>query len=392
MGHEGAVVGRAWDRPVRRVDEVLRRPRLLRVLIVASIVVNIGIVVTGGAVRLTKSGLGCPTWPRCTGSSLLPTAQQAEHGVIEFSNRTLTFVVSIVAIATLLVALRQLRAADGGGRRRAALATAIFLGIPAQAVLGGFTVLTDLNPWLVAGHFLLSMVLIALTVVLLDVAPPRRQITRTEPAPGTAVSAPLRVIAVTLGWLICAATAAVLVLGTITTGTGPHAGATNAEGVARRIGLDPQQITQAHADAVMVLVGLTVALLAVLMVAMRLGGPQQAGGTNGVQLVRSTWLLLALEVTQGLIGFVQYFTGVPPVLVGLHMLGACLIWATAIWILLLARRAAAELPGQHRDRVDQHAHAGTDDRAVDPDELEVTPDLQLEAPAGAGSVPALHRR
>jgi cytochrome c oxidase assembly protein subunit 15 len=124
----------------------------------ASVVANVAIVVTGGAVRLTNSGLGCPTWPRCTDASLTPTKQYAIHGLIEFSNRMFTFVLVAIAVATWTVAMVR--------RRERVLATVAALGIPAQAVLGGFTVLTHLNPWLVGGHFLLSMVIIAVTFLM----------------------------------------------------------------------------------------------------------------------------------------------------------------------------------------------------------------------------------
>ena len=130
----------------------------LRGLALASVVANVVIVVTGGAVRLTDSGLGCPTWPSCTDSLADPDQQYASHGIIEFTNRQLTFVLVLVAIATWLVAMAL--------RRERALATVAALGIPAQAVLGGLTVLTHLNPWLVALHFLLSMAIIAVTYLL----------------------------------------------------------------------------------------------------------------------------------------------------------------------------------------------------------------------------------
>ena len=155
---------------------------LVRRLAVASVVANAGIVVTGGVVRLTGSGLGCPTWPSCTDGSLLPTAEYAQHGVIEFSNRMLTFVLTAVVLATLLAVLRSAR------RRPHPLALAAFLGIPAQAVLGGITVLTGLNPWTVAAHFLLSMGILAVTTTLAWRAyqPRRRRPARGQPEPGDA--------------------------------------------------------------------------------------------------------------------------------------------------------------------------------------------------------------
>lgn len=357
-------------------------PLALRITAIASLVANIGIVVTGGAVRLTKSGLGCPTWPRCAGDSLVPTAAQAHHGQIEFANRMLTWVLVVVAIATLVVAVRQRRAADGRGGRRWKLAFAIFLGIPAQAVLGGFTVLSDLNPWLVGGHLLLSMVLIAIATVLLHECPPEPRVAPSAPpasappAPAARAAAeavgPVAMIRRALAWLTAIAAGITLVLGVVVTGSGPHAGATNDEGVARRIGFDPQQVTQLHADAVMVLLGLSVAL-AVLA---RFAPPSR-------RWARAVWMLLILEVAQGAIGFIQYFAGVPPILVGLHMLGACLVWACAIWVLLT---------GEDRDDVDQHPDQRAHDGSVDADELQVPPDLQLQPAPGLRGIPALHRR
>jgi cytochrome c oxidase assembly protein subunit 15 len=186
------------------------RPSTVRRLAVASIVANSAIVVTGGAVRLTASGLGCPTWPRCTETSYTPTSEYAVHGVIEFGNRLLTFVLAAIVLATLVAVWRQ-RPVRPGMRRLAAL---LFLGIPAQAVLGGITVLTGLNPWTVMGHFLLSMVLIGLAVVLHHRAregdlPPRPVV-------------PLLMRRLTQGLL--AVTAVTLALGTVVTGSGPHSG------------------------------------------------------------------------------------------------------------------------------------------------------------------------
>jgi heme a synthase len=277
---------------------------LVRRLAVASVVANAAIVVTGGAVRLTDSGLGCPSWPSCTDGSLTPTAEYAEHGVIEFGNRMLTFVVGLVALATLVAVLLH------GRRSLRPLAVAAFLGIPAQAVLGGITVLTGLNPWTVAGHFLLSMAILAVTVTLAWRA--------ARPADG-----PRRpVVAAELTWLIrglVAVTAAVLVLGTVVTGSGPHAG----DSAAARTGFDPAAVSQLHADAVMLLLGLTVAAVLWLRAA---GAP--------ATLRRAAAVLLAVEFGQGMIGFVQYFTGLPVVLVAVHLLGACLVWISAVRVLL----------------------------------------------------------
>ena len=288
---------------------------LVRRLAVASVVANSAIVVTGGAVRLTDSGLGCPTWPRCTDGSYTPTAEYTEHGVIEFGNRMLTVVLGLVALATLLAVLSH--------RRKALvpLAVVAFLGIPAQAVLGGITVLTGLNPWTVAGHFLLSMALVAVTVTLAWRA------ARPADGPGRDLLGREQT------WLVRAVvgvTAVVLVLGTVVTGSGPHAG----DAEAARTGFDPATLSQLHADAVMLLVGLTVALVLWLR-----------GAHAPAPVLRAAAVLLAVELGQGLVGFVQYFTGLPVVLVGAHLLGACLVWIAAVRLLLATtERAPAVQP------------------------------------------------
>ena len=284
------------------------RPSTVRRLAVASIVANSAIVVTGGAVRLTASGLGCPTWPRCTETSYTPTSEYAVHGVIEFGNRLLTFVLAAIVLATLVAVWRQ-RPVRPGMRRLAAL---LFLGIPAQAVLGGITVLTGLNPWTVMGHFLLSMVLIGLAGVLHHRAeegdlPPRPVV-------------PLLMRRLTQGLL--AVTAVTLVLGTVVTGSGPHSG----DPEAGRTGFDPANVSQLHADSVMLLVGLTVALY----VALR-------ASSADPRLVRAAGLLLVVELAQGAIGYVQYFTGLPVLLVGAHLAGACLVLIAAVQVVLATR-------------------------------------------------------
>ncbi|WP_203337879.1 COX15/CtaA family protein [Nocardioides limicola] len=265
----------------------------------ANLAANIGIVVTGGAVRLTASGLGCPTWPRCTEDSYVPVAEMGIHGVIEFGNRLLTFVLAAVALLTFLAVWRA-------GRRRATrLALVIGLGIPAQALLGGLTVLTNLNPWVVAFHFLVSMAIIGVCVMLLDEL-------RGPDRP----AAPERVRR--LAWLVFGAGWLVLYLGTVVTGAGPHAGDADAP----RSGLDTQLTSQVHALSVYLLLAVTLGMLALsrrhrLSVA-----------------VRATAALLVLIFAQGAIGYWQYFTGLPELLVGLHMFGAALTSAALAWVVL----------------------------------------------------------
>lgn len=279
--------------------------RWLGPLAIANLVANIGIVVTGGVVRLTGSGLGCPTWPRCTDESFVPHGDLGIHGAVEFGNRLLTFVLAAVALLTFLAAWRA------GQRRARRLALVVGLGIPAQALLGGVTVLTDLNPWIVALHLLLSMAMIGVCVLLLDVL--------RHPAP---VERPHAPVVRRLGLGLFAVGWVALYLGTVVTGSGPHAG----DAEAPRTGLDPELFSRLHAWTVWVLVGLTVALLVVA---------RRHGDTL---LVRAAAVLLAVELAQGVVGYVQYFTGLPIPLVAVHLLGAAVTSAALTWALLRTRR------------------------------------------------------
>jgi cytochrome c oxidase assembly protein subunit 15 len=277
----------------------------------AVVLAQIGIVLTGGLVRLTGSGLGCPTWPQCAPGSYTPTFEQAEgwHSVIEFGNRLLTFVVGFVVLAGVVAAWRH------RPRRPALVALAVvqLLGVLGQAVLGGITVLTGLHPATVAAHFLLSMLLIGFAVVLYrrareGDAPPQRLVRREVQHLGTT----LLVVA-----------ALVLAVGTVVTGSGPHSG--DAEEPAR-FGLDPRTVGWVHADLVFLFLGLTVAM----MLALRLtDGPRTAR--------RRAAQLLTVILAQGAVGYVQYFTGLPIALVAVHMLGACLVVVTTVGLVLALR-------------------------------------------------------
>ncbi len=298
------------------MDALLDRlARYLWPLALANLVANIGIVVTGAAVRLTGSGLGCPTWPRCSDASYVAHGELGMHGVIEFGNRLLTFVLAGVAVLCFLAAL-------GAAHRRATrLSLVIGLGIPLQAVIGGITVLTDLNPWIVAGHFLLSMAMVMVCVALVDeLRSPDRE--AAPPLPRA------------LAWATLASGWVVLYLGTVVTGAGPHAGDTDSP----RNGIDPATVSHVHAYAVYVLVALTVALL---VVALR-------GGHRWLATV--TGLVLLIEVLQGILGWTQYWLDLPVGLVALHMLGAALLAGG------LARIALAVLPhrASHEARADGH--------------------------------------
>lgn len=298
-----------------------------RRILLASVVAEVGIVVSGGLVRLTGSGLGCPTWPECTDESLVPVSHQAEgfHRFIEFGNRMLTFAVLVAALAALAVVLRPwlARRFDGfswlgepGEVRRPLiwLAVGVNVGILAQAVLGGITVLLDLHPATVAAHFLLSMTMVGASYVLY-----RRASDRADQPVTVVVRPELRWVAYALTGL----GAALLLLGTVVTGSGPHSG--DAEVIAR-FNLDVRMVSWLHADVVLVFVGLALAF------------------TLGARLSqapdRVTWAglaLIAASLVQGAIGYTQYFTGVPVPLVSLHMLGASLVWIATLEVLLSTR-------------------------------------------------------
>jgi cytochrome c oxidase assembly protein subunit 15 len=242
----------------------------------------------------------------------VPTRELAVHGAIEFGNRMVTFVLTVVAIATVAAVFRSAR------RDLRPWAVVTLLGNPAQAVLGGITVLTRLNPWIVAAHFVLSSVLVAVATLL--------WLRSREPGVGEPlVRRPL----IHLVGAIALAAAAVIAVGTVVTGSGPHSGDAHSE----RTGLNPEQVAQLHADLVFLLVGLTVALLLALMAVDAPGRVRRAARD-----------LLVVELAQGVIGFVQYFTHLPVLLVLVHMLGAVLIVAYTARLVWSVRGPASELP------------------------------------------------
>ncbi len=306
-------------------DAVVRTARWLRPLAWATLVGNIAIVVTGGAVRLTGSGLGCPTWPRCTHDSFVPHGELGIHGAIEFGNRMVTFVLVAIAVATWIAAMRA------RPRRHAlrVLATILVLGIPGQALIGGITVLTDLNPWVVSLHLMLSMVMITLAVVFLHQV---HHLPGGRAAPGAAPYVPVPEVARRLAVAVMSAAFLVLYLGTVVTGAGPHAGHFEPKDLEGnqvhlvRNGLDPQVVSHVHAGAVYLLVALTVATL---VAAHRTGAPE---------VVRRVALtLLLVEAAQATVGFTQYFTDLPVLLVGVHLFGAALMTTCAAWLLMCTR-------------------------------------------------------
>jgi len=282
---------------------------------ITNLVVQSGIILTGAIVRITGSGLGCPTWPECVEGSYTPTQRQAEswHKYVEFGNRLLTFVLAIAAIAAIIAAL-----VDRRRRRRAnlpprgvltALAFVPIVGTVAQAVLGGITVLTGLHPATVAAHFLVSMGLVAACVAL---------VVRSKEPGDTPVVRLVQPAVRVLTWSLMAVTAVVVVLGVITTGSGPHSGDADVEA---RFAFDPRTVSWLHADTVLLFLGLTIGLLVAAQVS---GAPRT--------LFTRTLVLLVIASIQGFIGYTQYFTGLPELLVVIHVLGAIGVWIAALFI------------------------------------------------------------
>jgi heme a synthase len=284
------------------VLRVVRGPHALRGWSIVSLVMNIVIVVTGGLVRLTGSGLGCPTWPRCTEDSYVSHPELGIHGAIEFGNRLFTLVLIIAAALTLVSAMLYRE----NGRPRPDLrwlAGGLALGIPLQGVIGGITVLTQLNPYVVGLHLLLSMVLIALAVCLV------RKAWHLAPARVSGLSVAATRVTFVLMWLA-------IWLGTLVTGGGPHAGDENAP----RNGLDAMLLTDLHSGTVYA----TIAASVICFVLLR---------------SRAAVLLLLVEVVQGGIGVAQYQLGLPIWLVALHLLGASLAIAAATNLMLSVTRS-----------------------------------------------------
>jgi cytochrome c oxidase assembly protein subunit 15 len=277
--------------------------KLRRALYGVLLVLQAGLVLTGGAVRLTGSGLGCPTWPECTPGSYTPVPNQAEgqlHAWIEFGNRLLTFALVAVALAVLVHVLFKKR------RDLRLLALGQVLGILGQGLLGGITVLTDLHPLPVAAHLLLSILLIGGAASLFD----RRESGVTRIKQAEKMTANLSRAHIYLTFLVIA-------LGTLVTGSGPHAGDEDS----RRFGFDIRTVASIHAEAVIALLGLTLALYV-------------AARTNPLHR-RRLIIFTAISLAQGAIGYIQYFTGIPEILVAAHLLGSTLVWISA-WRLRLA--------------------------------------------------------
>lgn len=281
-----------------------------RVTLVATLALAF-IIVTGGAVRLTGSGLGCPEWPKCDDGRLVAPLEY--HAMVEFVNRTVTGLVSLAVILAVLGSLvRRPRRRD-----LVWLSLGLVAGVVGQIVLGGLTVLFHLAPPFVMGHFLLSIVLLTNAVVL--------HCRAGEPdgaRPRPLVDADLR----RLGGLVVATAALVVVLGTVVTAAGPHGG----DEATPRLDVPLHRAAQVHGGAVVLLLVLVLVMLALM---------RQAGAPGEVR--RRGAVLLAVLLAQGAVGYAQYFTGVPVVLVGVHIAGAVAVWAAVVrfFVGLTAREA-----------------------------------------------------
>lgn len=280
--------------------------RLVQRLALANLLAQAGIIVTGVAVRATASGLGCPTWPECTPGSYTPTVEQPQawHKYVEFGNRLLTFVLVIVAVATLVVVLREHFRRDPHGRdvRTVQLAWIPVLGTIAQAIVGGITVLVGLNPFSVMAHFLLSLPLVAAAYFLL-----RRTRGATRDPNSPASARPLA-----RGMLLAAIV--VLVLGTVTTGSGPHSG----DAVdAVRFGLDPAVMSWVHAAAVALFAGLAFGLVAAVK-------------TQAPILAKAALGTLHIVGAQAVVGIAQFALGLPWWLLIVHAAFAAWFWIAVL--------------------------------------------------------------
>jgi cytochrome c oxidase assembly protein subunit 15 len=288
-------------------------PRRYRAITVGALVGLMVIVVTGAAVRLTGSGLGCRDWPQCSEERLIDVS--SGHAAIEQINRLFTGLVAVAVIAAVLGSLwRRPRRRD-----LTLLSLGLVAGVVGQIVLGGVTVLVDLHPLAVQAHFLLSMILVADAVVLVHRA--------GEPDDGS------RSRAVTSGsarlaWLVAVATGVALVTGTVVTGAGPHAG----DEEARRFDVPISDAARVHGISV------TVALLLAVALAFRLS--RHGGDRQRLQAPLSTWIFVGL--LQAAVGYTQYFTDVPPLLVGIHVAGATLLWAMTVRLVLTTQLVAID--------------------------------------------------
>lgn len=280
-------------------------------LFYANLIAQSGIIVTGAIVRLTGSGLGCPTWPQCAPGSFTPTPSQAEgfHKWIEFGNRLLTFVLAAIAIAVLIYGVRKFR----NNTKLLLLSAAPIIGTIFQAVLGGITVLTSLNPFTVMAHFLVSILLVALSVILIWKSEHPKNTQKIKSLPDSANNLIQSALGVGL---------IVIILGTITTGSGPHAG----DEISARFNLDVRSMAWLHADAVWLFIGLLVGSLVMIRV-LKIRS----------DLSKNLYLVTLIAGLQALVGYSQWFTGLPWALVAVHVGLAVLLWIFLVRMSLATR-------------------------------------------------------
>ncbi|WP_062464851.1 COX15/CtaA family protein [Demequina soli] len=282
--------------------------RHTRGLTLANIATQAGIIVTGGAVRLTGSGLGCSTWPQCEPGQFTPTpfGESTIHPYIEFGNRTLTGLLTIVAVLLAIGVWRTRRDLRWWGLVPLA-------GVAVQAVLGGITVLVHLDPVIVAQHMLVSLALVWYSTWLALRYRGARGRLGVNLAPERWVSA---------GLLL-----ALLILGTVTTGAGPHSGDA---GVTDRLAIDPATVARAHALTVWAFCALLV------WIGWQIRRDRSAGARDEAR--KAYWVLVGVTLAQAAIGEIQYFTGLPSLIVGFHMLGAATLTAAHSAFFLLNKR------------------------------------------------------
>ncbi|HEY3722781.1 MAG TPA: COX15/CtaA family protein [Acidimicrobiia bacterium] len=320
-------------------------PRAYRQITLVAAILLAAIIVTGAAVRLTGSGLGCPDWPNCTNGHLTSGASHSVHANIEFANRVVTGLVSLAVIVAVLGSLvRRPRRGD-----LVWLSLGLVVGLIGQIVLGALVVEELLDPPFVMGHFLLSAVLLANAIVLYHRAG----------IPDDARSRPsVRWGTLWLGRLLVLSASVVLVTGTVVTGSGPHSGdaGSNARLKATRLDFRVPEVARIHGTSVMVFLGLT---LVTLWVVSRDPGARRVMSRVG--------LLLVLLVAQAALGYTQYFNGVPAILVGFHVAGATAVFSATIAVLLgmyeaVPRRRGLDPPGPVPDL----AHPVAPSPVVDP--------------------------
>ena len=275
----------------------------IRIAAWAMLIAQAGIILTGGIVRLTGSGLGCSDWPKCTPDSLVATSEMGIHGAIEFGNRLLAVALAILGVCIALLLWK--------GRKQRPdlfwLNIGLLAIVPVQAVVGGITVWTKLNPWVVAGHFVPSAVAVGVAAYFV------RRTYDTGVHLKFKAPAPLP----TLGWIILGLTAIIVIFGVLTTGAGPHSGST----ISTRNNLDNIWITRLHAAPVWLLVIATISALVI------------ARKKAQTAMVAPLIVLLIVEIAQGIIGYVQYALGVPELLVALHMVGLSATIAASVAVL-----------------------------------------------------------